>query len=195
MQPQPPSPSFPVISFTAQKGMKGLGFLEETLDLIAPWVDTSTVSFGNRVKLVAADGMAGLVGTRKAEVTARGAQSHSCKNPLQSPGCGHKQQEHQVHEAQRSWQRAELTGARPTLRAGRASRIHVELRMLLPHNKNTESSEQSPGLRTSTGQPREAQLGQAEAGRWTFHMKREVLSLLCWPALENSQKQGSENPN
>lgn len=41
--------------------MKGLGFLEETLDLIAPWVDTSTVSFGNRVKLVAADGMAGLV--------------------------------------------------------------------------------------------------------------------------------------
>lgn len=28
-----------------------------------------------------------------------------------------------------------LTGARPALRAGQASRIHVELRMLLPHDK------------------------------------------------------------
>lgn len=50
----------PVISFTAQKGMKGLGFLEETLHLIAPWVDTSCVSYGKKEKLVAADGTAGL---------------------------------------------------------------------------------------------------------------------------------------
>lgn len=58
-----------------------------------------------------------------------------------SPGRGHKQQEHQVHEAQRSWQKAGLTKARPTFRAGQASRIHVELRMLLPLNKTLRAAE------------------------------------------------------
>lgn len=57
----PASFPFHVTSFTAQKGMKGLGFLEETLHLIAPWADTGCVSFGNKEKLVAADGTAGLV--------------------------------------------------------------------------------------------------------------------------------------
>lgn len=36
-------------------------FLEETLHLIAPWADTGRVSFRNKEKLVAADGMAGPV--------------------------------------------------------------------------------------------------------------------------------------
>lgn len=57
----------PVISFTAQKGMKGLGFLEETLHLIAPWVDTTVYPMEREADGCRWHSWTGMVGMRMAK--------------------------------------------------------------------------------------------------------------------------------
>lgn len=101
-----------------------------------------------------------------------------------SPGCGHEPQEHQVHEAQTSWKRAWADRSQASAQSGAGLRDSRGPEDAAAPQKNTERRAAEPwaqllgleGPRTTMGQPRETQLGQAKAGRWTFHVEREVLS-------------------
>lgn len=82
-----------------------------------------------------------------------------------------------------SWQRAELTRARPMLRAGQASRIHTEVRMLLPLNKTLRAAE--PWAQNNYGAAKRNPAGASRG--WEVDLPYEEGSSLP-PLLPSSQK-------